>query len=162
MSNSYFNYALLDQLLVSGTNFLTIVLIARYAGVEEFGLFAIFWIFIQFSITLQMSLIVYPMMSIGPKSKSDSIYFSAAKSSAIAYNLLLLFVTVVLGLILYLFMSDNYISACVLLLGVANFGICLQDFFRRYFFDLNILGQHAINIERYKIITCLVAIKKAD
>lgn len=64
-------YALLDQALVGGVNFLTFALLARALGVREFGVFALAWSAVLLAGNLQMSLIVSPMMSIGPKQDSQ-------------------------------------------------------------------------------------------
>ena len=40
---SHVNWALADQTMVSGVNFLTGILLARYLGVEEFGRFTLAW-----------------------------------------------------------------------------------------------------------------------
>ena len=37
----HFNWALADQIIVSGANFLTALLLARYLGPEEFGRFTL-------------------------------------------------------------------------------------------------------------------------
>ena len=40
---------LFDQIVVSGSNFLISILILRYLGIEEFGVFSFFWLIILFS-----------------------------------------------------------------------------------------------------------------
>ena len=64
---SYINWALADQAIVSGTSFITTVLIARCLGMEEFGRFALAWLGVFFAQNLQIALVVAPMMTIGPK-----------------------------------------------------------------------------------------------
>jgi len=65
-SGSY-NYFLIDQIVVSGANFLTSAIVARFLGIEVFGIFSLAWIMVQFVQSLQSALILLPMMSIGPK-----------------------------------------------------------------------------------------------
>src|ERR1700679_2383760 len=60
-------WALSDQALVSGANFLTFALLARALGVSEFGVFALSWAMVLLANSVQMALIVSPMMSVGPK-----------------------------------------------------------------------------------------------
>ena len=40
---SHVNWALADQTMVSGVNFLTGILLARHLGIEEFGRFTLAW-----------------------------------------------------------------------------------------------------------------------
>ena len=63
----HFNWALADQIIVSGANFLTALLLARHLGPEEFGRFTLAWLVVLFVTSLQAGLIVSPMMSVGPK-----------------------------------------------------------------------------------------------
>jgi len=60
-------WAISDQALVSGTNFLTNVIVARSLGISQFGIFALAWTAMLFFYSLQMALISAPMMSLGPK-----------------------------------------------------------------------------------------------
>ena len=64
---SQINWALTDQAMVSGVNFLTGIVLARYLGIEEFGRFTLAWMAVLLVNSLQSGLIVQPMMSIGPK-----------------------------------------------------------------------------------------------
>src|ERR1035441_1529748 len=68
-----------DQAIVSGTNFFTSVMLARFMGLREFGIFALAWMSVLFVNSLQSALIVAPMMSIGPKQeeKDRPSYFGA-------------------------------------------------------------------------------------
>ncbi len=64
---SHINWALADQAMVSGVNFLTGILLARYLGIEAFGQFMLAWMLVLLVNTLQYALVIAPMMSIGPK-----------------------------------------------------------------------------------------------
>ena len=64
---SHINWALADQTMVSGVNFLTGILLSRYLGLEEFGRFTLAWMAVLFVNSLQHAAIISPMMSIGPK-----------------------------------------------------------------------------------------------
>jgi len=72
-------WALTDQSVVSATNFLTNVMLARFMGLREFGIFVLAWMSVLFVNSLQTALIVAPMMSIGPKQevKDRPSYFGA-------------------------------------------------------------------------------------
>ncbi len=58
---------LADQGFVSGVNFLSTLLLARFLGIEEFGRFTLAWMVVLFANSLQNAAIIQPMLSIGPK-----------------------------------------------------------------------------------------------
>src|ERR1017187_6438615 len=72
-------WALTDQAVVSATNFLTGVMLARFMGLREFGVFTLAWMSVAFANSIQNSLIVAPMMSVGPKQEEGDrpFYFGA-------------------------------------------------------------------------------------
>jgi O-antigen/teichoic acid export membrane protein len=55
-----------DQALVSAMNFLTSAVLARMLGVHEFGVFSVFYIILQYLNSIQLALIVSPMMTLAP------------------------------------------------------------------------------------------------
>ena len=57
------NLILLDQIIVSGGNFLFSILVISFLGVKIFGIYSFFWLFILFVLSLQTSLIISPMFS---------------------------------------------------------------------------------------------------
>src|SRR3989339_1774999 len=66
----HMNWALADQAMVSGVNFLTGILLARYLGLEEYGRFTLAWMAVLLCNSFQQAGIIAPMMSIGPKQKN--------------------------------------------------------------------------------------------
>src|ERR1019366_7322821 len=72
-------WALTDQAVVSATNFLTGVMLARFMGLSEFGVFTLAWMSVAFANSIQNSLIIAPMMSVGPKQEEGDrpFYFGA-------------------------------------------------------------------------------------
>ncbi len=85
-----YNYYLIDQIVVSGANFLTSAIVARFLGIEVFGIFSLAWIMVQFVQSLQSALILLPMMSIGPK-QSDAeakSYFAVVMVHQIGWAIL--------------------------------------------------------------------------
>lgn len=58
---------LLDQSLVSGVNFLLGILLARFMGVEAYGVFALAWMAVLFAASLQQAFVIAPLYSLGPK-----------------------------------------------------------------------------------------------
>ena len=133
---SHINWALADQTMVSGVNFLTGILLARYLGLEEFGRFTLAWMAVLFVNSIQHAAINSPMMSIGPKQPE-------AESSAY-YRAVVLQQIVLSGLVFLLLLAGVHLSGIVfpewrveglaLPLAVAALACQFQDFLRRYFF----------------------------
>jgi len=61
------NFALFDQWIVSGFNFLTAIILARGLGISDFGKYTIIWMTILFFHNIQSTLISAPMLSLAPK-----------------------------------------------------------------------------------------------
>jgi O-antigen/teichoic acid export membrane protein len=61
-----YRWSIVDQALVSGSNFLLIVILARELGPLDFGRFVMFWALLLFLQGLQLSLISQPMLSLAP------------------------------------------------------------------------------------------------
>jgi O-antigen/teichoic acid export membrane protein len=130
-------WALTDQAVVSGTNFLTTMMLVKFMGLTEFGVFTLAWMSIQFVNSLQTALIVAPMMSVGPKQeeKDRPFYFGAV----VFHELLLVaccFVLVFVALKLAGgFFPQQHLQQLALPLAVSAFAYQMQDFLRRYFFS---------------------------
>ncbi|MBK8189613.1 MAG: oligosaccharide flippase family protein [Vampirovibrionales bacterium] len=132
------NWTLLDQGLVSGVNFLTGIVLARCLGLEAFGRFSAVWLAISLAATLQMAMILAPMMSIGPQQNADDepAYYGAA--------LLQQLIAALIGFIL-LGLGAEALGRYAPQWGLTGLGLpialtlvtCqLQEFLRRYFFTL--------------------------
>jgi O-antigen/teichoic acid export membrane protein len=64
-------WTLADQTIVSGSNFLTIYLLARSMEIEEFGLYMAAWISLLFLVSLQSAMITEPHNVLGPRQNGD-------------------------------------------------------------------------------------------
>lgn len=130
------NWALMDQGMVSGANFLTTILIARHLGIEEFGRFTLAWLVVLFTTSLQMAIIVSPMMSIGPKQDSEHApaYFGALFLQLLIF-VGLTFLLVLLGVYTVAeFRPEWDLRALAIPLAATAVLFQLRDFLRRYFF----------------------------
>jgi O-antigen/teichoic acid export membrane protein len=131
-------WALTDQSIVSATNFLTNLMLVRFMGLREFGVFALAWMCVQFVNSLQSALIVAPMMSIGPKQeeKDKPFYFGAV----VFQELVFVFFCFVLVLVALKSSSSFFphanLQRLALPLAVSAFAYQMQDFIRRYFFTI--------------------------
>jgi O-antigen/teichoic acid export membrane protein len=133
---SHINWAMVDQMMVSGANFLMSILLARFLGVEEFGRFTLAWIPILFFSSIQHAAIASPMMSIGPK-QSDTespAYFSALLVQTLIYAGLGSFLLFVGLHWMNGIFPAWHLDGVGFPLAVASFAALLQEFFRRYFF----------------------------
>jgi O-antigen/teichoic acid export membrane protein len=129
-------WALTDQSVVSATNFLTNVMLARFMGLREFGVFALAWMSVLFVNSLQSALIVAPMMSIGPKQKEKDrpSYFGAVifqELVLVSFCFVLVFAALKVS---SSFFPHAGLQRLALPLAVSAFAYQMQDFFRRYFF----------------------------
>ena len=130
------NIAIFDQVIVSGTNFFTGVLIARFLGPKEFGFYTLLWIVVMLFSNLQYALIIGPMMSIGPKQNNDDkpIYYGGLFFFQLCFSLV--FISLILLLIngLGLIMQDQYLISIAGPLAFSGSAYLTQEYFRRLFF----------------------------
>lgn len=129
-------WTLFDQALVSGTNFLTNLLLARYLGLSEFGRFSLAWMVILFLNCVQLALVVSPMMSIGPKYEegSASAYYSSVLVQQVCLTLgMAALLTLGLTVSGVAFATWKLATLVAPLVAVV-IAFQLQEFVRRYFF----------------------------
>jgi O-antigen/teichoic acid export membrane protein len=140
-------YALVDQLMVSGSNFLTGVAIARSIGLQGFGVFTLLWTAVLFLYSTQIALIVSPMMSIGPKESEDEVagYYGCVLSHGAVF-------AVVGSAMLFLLMLCSAwlvprwgVRPLALPLAAASGCYLMQDLMRRYFYCTWRAGAALIN-----------------
>lgn len=134
--HGHVNWALFDQAMISGVNFLTGILLARFLGVEEFGRYVLAWTAVLTVNSVHQALIIQPMMSIGPQQPVDrrSAYYGAVLIQQLAYSiacLLLIMVGVQLADRLF---PHWRVAGFAVPLACAAFGFQLQDFLRRFYF----------------------------
>lgn len=130
------NWALIDQALISGVNFLTTILVARFLGVEEFGRFALAWFIVLFAASIHASLIVWPMMSLGPKHGDDETpgYFGAVAVQHLLYSAVTLPVLLLAVWAMAHLVPAWRLDGLALPIACAALLVQTQDTLRRYFF----------------------------
>lgn len=70
------NYIILiNQIIVSGSNFLTSILILRFLGIENFGVYSFLWLFLLFFNSIQLAYIISPLLTNAPKQKAINLNF---------------------------------------------------------------------------------------
>ncbi len=134
--NSHVNWALADQAMVSGVNFFTGILFARYLGLEEYGKFTLVWMAVLFCNSFQQAGIIAPMMSIGPKqdAKDEPSYYGVIFVQQLIWSVACSFVLWAGVLISNFFKPEWHIQSLALPLAITLLAWQLQDFLRRYFF----------------------------
>ncbi|MDN5869438.1 MAG: hypothetical protein L0H73_01760 [Nitrococcus sp.] len=77
-----------DQAVVSAANLLTGLFVARYAGISAFGTFSMYWLAVLFVQSLQIAMILRPMLSIGPKFEcgEEEGYYAAVFVLQLAFS----------------------------------------------------------------------------
>ena len=133
---SFINWAFGDQAIVSASNLITTILLARFLGIEDFGRLTLAWIVINVTGGLHHTLVISPMMSISPKQTPADLpaYFGAVVAKHAAFVVctsLLIFVgTLVLDAI---FPSWN-VAGLAIPLAIFNIATNIHEFVRRYFY----------------------------
>lgn len=129
--------ALIDQALVSGSNFITNVILARALGLRDFGVFVLAWTAVLFVNSLQSAFIVWPMMSVGPKQEPAErpLYYGSVLVQEIAFALVCS-----VGVFTAVHLSSTYfpkwdVHGLGVPLGLTTLAYTLQDFVRRYLFS---------------------------
>ena len=122
-----------DQALSSACNFLTTILLARALGLEAFGVYTMVWLALYLAMSLQLGLIVSPMMSIGAKERGAEAeaYYTIVFLHQAGY------VVVASGAIfaaLTFAGADSALADAALPGAMAAASYLTQDFLRRYLF----------------------------
>ncbi|KHK90019.1 lipopolysaccharide biosynthesis protein [Novosphingobium malaysiense] len=130
-------WALATQVVTSGANFLTTVVMVRVMGLTEFGRFSIAFLLIMVVRNFQLSVVLTPMSTVGPKLSgarqnayrgfllANSLVFSLAASSLIALGSCLAATILELNWMWTLFPG----------LAAANFTSNMAEFYRRHCFN---------------------------
>lgn len=129
-------WALADQALISGMNFGTSVLLARTLGLEQFGVFSLGWLAVLFVNSLQMSLVISPMISIGPKLNEEETprYYAAVGLQQLTVAAFCATGILVFARATGWMLPQWHIEKLAIPLAFAAFAYQLQDYIRRYFF----------------------------
>ena len=126
---------MIDQALVSGTNFLSGVLIARALGPDQFGVFSLAWTGILFAIRLHFSAVTAPMMSIGPKEHSGQPhYYNKALGQHLIVMVILIMLTALGAWISDRYFDQRQLDGFVLVLPMIVAVFTTQEFLRRMCF----------------------------
>lgn len=142
------SWSIVDQAMLSGINFLTILLLARALGPVNFGIYSLAWMSVLLAAGLQHSLVTQPMMSIAPKiSAAESpVYFGAVVVQQLVVTSLSFALIWTLARISATFFPEWGIAELAFPLAVTVSAYQTRDFFRRYFFTIN-RGQISVAVD---------------
>ena len=130
------NWALFDQALVSGVNFLTAIVLARFLGLAEFGQFTLGWIAVELALMIQQSMIISPLLSIGPSySEAEQPgYYGALLIQMFGFLVISAAVFVAGFLIIDALPLDWPVDGLMLPVTAAAVTCQMQNYLRRYLF----------------------------
>jgi O-antigen/teichoic acid export membrane protein len=127
---------LIDQIIVSGSNFALGIMLARSLGIEGYGYYSLIWMSVLFVSSIQLASITTPMMSLGVKKDSiirDKYYFSMMILQWIYASIAMISIFSFFHLIALV--DENWsIGDLVYKISIFIFIYLCQDFLRRYFF----------------------------
>ncbi|WNJ19317.1 hypothetical protein [Pontibacter sp. G13] len=127
---------LADQVMVSGSNFAIAILLARFMGVETYGVYSLAWMGVIFASSLLQALISVPMMSIFPALQPSEKPAYLAQTFVLQVAFVGIVGVLALGLV---FGADEWFPdwGIGFLFPVLPLAVCsflFQEYFRRLFF----------------------------
>jgi len=158
---SHFNWSLADQAMVSGSNVLTGILLARFLGTDGFGEYTLAWAILLFVAAIHLALVVGSMMSIGPKQSEEDVasYWGAVIVQNLAFAVVGAAVVFTGARVSHLFFPTWDMADSALPLAAATFAVVWQEFFRRYFYTRDRSGlAFGVDALRYAIQIALLLI----
>lgn len=132
----HINWAIADQLLVSGVNFLISIVIARTLGLEAFGQFTMIWLIVLFLSNLQESLLLSPMISISAKLSANKVqdYFNGVFSLGVLFAFVAPFILALFMLLFPQYYLYSKVSESIILILFVIFLLLFQETLRRILF----------------------------
>ena len=137
-----YDLVLLNQIINSGSSFLVSLFLVRFLGLEKFGLFTVLWIIFLLINTLQLSVIVSPMMTNSGLYASDlkAYYYGGAFVQQIFLTLVFLILIKFFFFFGSLVSINNQIYALQNVFLLIIFTSQIYQFFRRFFLNEKMYG----------------------
>jgi O-antigen/teichoic acid export membrane protein len=125
---------LTDQGVVSGVNFGVGVVLARFLGLEEYGLFALAWMIVMIVSSLHQAFVISSLFTLYPKSSNKEQYVSSLMALQVGFSIIA-FVVIVPAVDVAFYMLPElerpYLIWTIPLVAVLY---VFNDFLRRLFF----------------------------
>lgn len=131
------NCTLFDQGIVSGTNFLTGILLARALGFKAYGIFTLLWFLVLFLYTLYESFFATSLMTLTSyqiEKIPEKQYYGCQRTFAMIIAIIAALIAVIALVGIRLFDASLHIMPYLLPLVLSVLGYLLQDSTRRLFF----------------------------
>lgn len=128
-------FTLADQGIVSGLNFTLSILLARYLGLEGFGIYATILLFIQFSSSIQNALIISPILSLKSKYSSSTTFNRTLFSIQLIFSLCAFIGCYLMAIAGEQLFHLKSLSSHSILVGAVAFGYSIFDYGRRVSFS---------------------------
>lgn len=128
---------LFDQAMVSGVNFLVAILITRFLGLEEFGVFATAWMLVLFFSSVQQAVIVAPIYTLTAQQEDSLSFLGQALNLQLIFSIISAFLSLTIISIVFHFNNEWHREGIIFSLPITVGLFLLQDFFRRKFFVEN-------------------------
>lgn len=125
-----------DQAIVSGFSFLSSVVLARFLGVDGFGIYSVAWLGVLIASSINQPLIIAPMQTLsGKKTPAEqNVYLQALVFKQLLFAAAMSFLSFLTVIFMEYILKDWKVDSIILAFPLAVFTFLLQDFFRRYFF----------------------------
>jgi O-antigen/teichoic acid export membrane protein len=154
------NYLIfLDQVVVSAGNFLISIIILRFLGLEVFGIFSFYWLFLLLIYGLQISYIISPMLTNAPKQQDSTInyFYGGVFFQQLIFTLLIFFIIFFSLIFLGNFSLDYQIEDYYLQFSLSIVSTQLHQFIRRLLLIKKLYHRALFNdfITYFSLIICL-------
>jgi O-antigen/teichoic acid export membrane protein len=140
------NQTILDQLIVSGSNFATTILLVRGLGLQKFGIFAIVYALILLANNVQLSFICSPMITLAALSEAGAPrtrYLRGMFGVQLWFCGVVMVVAAFGGAIYLRFKGVSGEAGLLPAFLVSLVAFLMQDWLRRYYFAAG-KAQHSI------------------
>lgn len=128
------SFVFADQALVSGVNFSVGILLARWLGLEIYGLFTLAWMVVLFTSGIQQSFLVAPLYSLSAKQSDSNSWLSKLNFIQLLFSAMAFLLTFSIVEITFFFKAEWYSKGLSLTIASLVAVYTLNDFFRRSLF----------------------------
>lgn len=127
-------FVFLDQALVSGTNFCVGIALARWLGIENYGLYSLAWMVVLFASGLQQSLFTAPLYALTAKQVDRQLWISKLSFLQLIFSILCIPIVYAIVELVFYFHAEWRIEGLPLMVSLLVAVYTLNDFFRRVLF----------------------------
>ena len=135
-------WPLVDQIVVTGSNFATNIIIARLVGVYQFGLYSLAWFCVLMALSVELSLIGAPLFNLAPRRPAlqQPLYVNVLIVEALGFAGLFAIIAWLGARYGGLVFADWVFAGYAAPLAAAGAGYLWQDFMRRVLFARGRIG----------------------